>query len=106
MLTRNIVDIIIAAQREVRLLRLLNSDRDPATRERLCIDIVKLVHAYTPTDSPAYFDVCVLIVSVNENKRPLSQDVYLVMEYVPQNLHNVIRSIALNEEQIEYVWAV
>ena len=72
--------------REVRLLRIVNEDVDPDTNDRLCVDMVKMLDAFSA-----------------EATLELFNSVYIVMEAIPQTLHTIIRGVALGDPQVAYI---
>ena len=73
--------------RELKLLRFFSDDVIEGTQHRKCANIVQLLDMYT-------------LPGVNCHTM---DDLYVVMEYVPQNLHNLTRSTALEEGQICHI---
>ena len=75
------------AYREIKLLRLFTDDLIEGTRHRKGINIIQLLNMYTVPGVDCY----------------TMSDLYVVMEYVPHNLHQIIRTTNLLENQICFI---
>ena len=72
--------------REVRLLRLVNEDVDPDTNDRRCVEMVKMIDAFSSESTLEQFN-----------------SVYIVMEAITGTLHTIIRSVVLGDPQVAYI---